>query len=395
MSEPLPPQVIQLTPPGRGAVATLLVEGDGAAGLLEGVFRAKDGRPLTDFATDRLVFGHFGIGLDSESGPGTAEEVVVRCRSPRSVEVHCHGGHAAVARIVDVLVARGGRTLGWRQWVRRHHDDPIAAEARIALADARTERTAAILLDQVHGALGGAVGRIQNALGLNNVSAAEKELDDLLARAPLGRHLVEPWRVVLAGRPNVGKSSLINALVGYGRAIVHHAPGTTRDVVTAATAIDGWPVELSDTAGLGQGDHPLERAGVERAEAALATADLVVLVFDSARRCSDADRALLESRPSAVVVWNKCDLPPARGGRPPGLAVSALRGDGIAELVRRIADRLAPHPPPPGSAVPFTSDQIADLRSAAVALARDDVAAARCSTAALGCVRANIRPTRS
>ena len=194
--------------------------------------------------------------------------------------------------------------------------------------------------------------------------------------AALGRHLVEPWRVVLAGRPNVGKSSLINALVGYGRAIVHHTPGTTRDVVTAVTAIDGWPVELSDTAGLGQSDHPLERAGVERAEAALATADLVVLVFDAAQCRSDADRALRERLPSSVVVWNKCDLPPARGERPPGLAVSALRGDGIAELVRRIADRLVPHPPPPGSAVPFPPDQIAYLRFASVALARDDVAAA-------------------
>ena len=105
----------------------------------------------------------------------------------------------------------------------------------------------------------------------------------LLARADLGRHLVRPWSVVLAGPVNVGKSSLINALAGYGRSIVHHAPGTTRDAVTAATAIDGWPVELCDTAGLRPAATPVERAGIERAQERLAQADLAVLVFDRER----------------------------------------------------------------------------------------------------------------
>ena len=118
------------------------------------------------------------------------------------------------------------------------------------MADARTERTAAILLDQYHGALGRELEEIRQANDRGETSLARRRIDDLLARAELGRHLTRSWSVVLAGRPNVGKSSLLNALAGYDRAIVHPTPGTTRDAVTFATAIDGLPVELCDTAGL-------------------------------------------------------------------------------------------------------------------------------------------------
>jgi len=344
-------RLVQLTPPGRGAVATLLVEGPGAADLVEAQFRAKSGRSLTAHPEDRLVFGHF----QSDSG----EEVVVRRRGQDAVELHCHGGWAAVAMIRDRLERLGCRTIGWQSWVAADDRDPLVSAARIALADARTLRTAAILLDQYHGALRRELGEIEAALGRNDEAQATARIDALLARAELGRHLVRPWQVVLAGRPNVGKSSLVNALLGYTRAIVHHEPGTTRDAVGAATAIDGWPLQLSDTAGLHAGDDPVERAGMELARKKLATADLVVLVFDSAETWSESDRTLLQSRPDALVVHNKSDLPPPPGWRPPGVATSALTGDGVEALARAIADRLVPHPPPPGAAVPLDEEQAA------------------------------------
>ncbi|NQT16257.1 MAG: 50S ribosome-binding GTPase, partial [Planctomycetes bacterium] len=245
------------------------------------------------------------------------------------------------------------------------------------VADARTERTAAVLLDQHHGALRRALEGIQRELRAGPTAAALRELHTLLARADVGRHLVRPWRVILAGLPNVGKSSLINALVGHERAIVHPTAGTTRDVVSAATAINGWPVELADTAGLRESEHRLERAAVELARQESASADLALLVFDSSRPWSEADQTLVEGRPDGLVIHNKCDLPACSDRRRPnGLSTSALAGRGIENLLQAIVDRLVPDPPSPGAAVPFTADQIERIEAAAGASEHNDVPAA-------------------
>jgi tRNA modification GTPase len=164
----------------------------------------------------------------------------------------------------------------------------------------------------------------------------------------------------------VGKSSLINALLGYGRSIVHPTAGTTRDVVTARTAVDGWPVLLADTAGLGAGGDALERAGIDLARGQLVQADLVLLVFDMSVPWSADDEGLLAAWPGALVVHNKSDAAIApvasEPARPAGLAVSALARQGLDVLVRQMADRLVPHPPPPGAAVPFTPQQVETLQ---------------------------------
>jgi len=340
-----------------------LVEGPTALDVVAARFRAKSGRRLTAEATDRLLFGRFGP-KSGEDGPG--EELVVRCRHDRSVELHCHGGHATVAMVEALLVEQGCKTVAWQDWIAGRHEDPITAAAHLALAEARTERTAAILLDQYGGALRHAIDQIEEAHRHGDAALARSRAEALLGRADLGRHLTRPWRVMLAGRPNVGKSSLINALVGYRRAIVHDKPGTTRDVVTATTAVDGWPVELSDTAGLCSTDDAIERAGIARAREELRRADLVILVFDAGRDWSEADQILLESarpesKPERLVVHNKCDLPPTVGTRPPGLSTSATTGTGIESLVQTIAAHLVPDPPKPGMAVPFTAEQIQQI----------------------------------
>ena len=373
MSKSQPPRVVRLTPPGRGAIATVLVDGPGAIRLVEAMFHPKSGRSLASCPTDRPILGHFLSGSQpglSGSQPGLSgsqpgEEVMVRRRSEASVELHCHGGYASVAAIEEALIEQGGHATGWQDWAAGHEPDPIAARARVALADARTERTATVLLDQYHGALRRAVAAVLASLRTGDLASAGGQLDALLVRAPLGRHLVEPWRVTLAGGANVGKSSLINALVGYCRAIVDPKPGTTRDVVTATTALDGWPVEFSDTAGLRFSDQPVERAGIELARRRLAAADLVVLVFDFARRWSGTDAKLVQSQPGALVVHNKCDL--AGQDEPPraeGLSTSALTGHGIEDLLRLIAGRLVPRPPASGTAVPFTAVQVRQLQAA-------------------------------
>jgi tRNA modification GTPase len=341
-----------LTPPGRGAVAVIAVEGKLALAVVEKNFQAKS-KGLAERALNSIAYGRWGAE--------PAEDVVVCRRNERLIEIHCHGGVAAVSRILGDLTAAGEATETWQASIARHEASAIRAAARVALAQAVTERTAMILLDQYHGALENAVESVLNDLGRNQLDAAKDQLDAILNYASLGLHLTQPWKVVIAGPPNVGKSSLINALLGYERAIVFDQPGTTRDVVTAHTALDGWPVQLADTAGLRASDDELESAGVERAIAQAAAAECLLLVFDASDTWVAENDRLIESWPRALVVHNKCDLiaPTVEG-----LRVSALTGAGIPELIQAIVERLVPAVPRPGKAVPFAAAQVDALRTA-------------------------------
>ncbi|MEK6237798.1 MAG: GTP-binding protein [Planctomycetales bacterium] len=232
----------------------------------------------------------------------------------------------------------------------------------IALAKARTERAAGILLDQQQGTLRRELEQIQQEASEGKTESARARTHALLDRARLGLRLTEPFRVALAGRPNVGKSSLVNAWLGYERSIVFDQPGTTRDVVAATASVDGWLIELSDTAGLRETRDPLEAAGARLTERRLESVDLVVLILDAAEPPTPEDQALLAAWPDALRVANKCDLPAADASRISGsIPVSALTGEGMDALLRAVSLRLVPEPPSPGAAVPFTVGQAEDL----------------------------------
>ncbi len=290
-----------LTPPGRGAVAVIAVEGPDALRFVSQFFQPASQRPLAHRKIGAIVYGRWSDASDGTAAGMVGEDVIVCRRNETSIEVHCHGGVAASERIVGDLTEVGATAEKWTTWVERHEASRIRAAARIALAHCKTQKTATLLLDQYNGALQRELQRIVDQLQQvqsTPTAGAGKIGDDcrhaivqLLARAAIGLHLTEPWQVVIAGPPNVGKSSLINAILGYQRAIVFDQPGTTRDVVTALTALDGWPIEFSDTAGLRE--HRSARVGRHGARPAAGPARRSVA---PAVRC---DPALVHRVPAA------------------------------------------------------------------------------------------------
>lgn len=348
-----------LTPNGRGAVATIRLQGDWSALETSGVFRTARGLIASASPIGRVLLAHWG--------PPPGEDVVL-CRIDQHVlEVHCHGGQAAVARILADAAAAGAEVRTARELVEQS-TGLFEAECLDALSRACTLRTAEILLEQASGTLRDRVQRLIDSRDLT-------KLDDILQWADFGRHLTAPWRVVLTGTPNVGKSSLINRLVGFERSIVNPTPGTTRDVVTAETALDGWPVSFEDTAGLRSGASALEQEGIARARARLGQADLVVIVFDVSQGLSEIDDALCAQYPDALLVGNKCDLAPTDAQTPPlAMNVSCITGFGLEILTEAIVDRLVPRVPESGMAVPVSERQIRLLQAA---LANNDIAPLR------------------
>jgi tRNA modification GTPase len=360
------------TPPGRGAIATIRVSVEWAAWQpLDALpFQAANRRPLSAQPVGRIVFGRWGAALE--------EDVVVCAVDRQSLEIHCHGGKVAAERILRDLANAGCHVVGWSEALRAT-ESPLRAEILGELCRATTLQTAGILWEQANGLFESSLRALVSSAPAD-FSAAAAPIRDWLTWADFGLHLTQPWRVAMAGRPNVGKSSLINAILGYTRSVVFDQPGTTRDVVSALTAIDGWPIEISDTAGLRESIDPIESAGVKRARATLAAADLAIVLIDVSQPVTHADRMILAEHPRSVVVAHKCDLAPYEGTDRWGaeesagwLRVSSKTGEGLDALVAAISRRLVPRVPPPDVLVPITERQGGLLRRALDAADRSDV----------------------
>ncbi len=235
--------VSRLTAEGRGAIAVLRIWGPKALEVADAVFRPHRGARLAETRRGQLRIGRIGRGLGDEV------VAVVLDGDPPAVEVQCHGGAAAIALVVEAFQAAGATSADSRQLAERHSDDPFAHDALDDLARAPTVPTAEILLDQAEGALCRELVLLGQSI-TDEPDRALAQIARLIGHARVGLRLLDGWRVVIAGRPNVGKSRLFNALVGYTRAIVDPTPGTTRDVVSVRAVFGGWPVNLADTAGL-------------------------------------------------------------------------------------------------------------------------------------------------
>ena len=367
--------VALLTPPGMGAIATVAVRGSAAWSIAHRLFQRMNGQPLPEHPQA----GQFWYG---RVGGERGDEVVLAVRRVEPevwTEYHCHGGKLVTAWLLKMLQEANCSEIGWSQFLAVTDATEKDPGALPFLVEARTLRTASILLDQYQGAYRRVVREALTALQQNDIPRAQTILTELLRYADIGLHLTRPWHIAIAGAPNAGKSSLINALAGYQRSVVAPIPGTTRDVVTTTVAFDGWPVELSDTAGLRVAADTLEQAGIARARQALAEADLCLWLIDitgempPAREEFAAENGLPVER--IFPVLNKIDQPPAWDNLrfKDAVRIAALHGTGIDELIRRFMQRLVPDDVPPGAAVPYSPEQIRYLQQALAALAGGEI----------------------
>lgn len=339
-----PTIVARLSPPGKSAIACLGIVGPRGWEVVRTLFRRVKNKPLPEAPNVPAVyFGSFG---DPALG---SDEVILYVRSSSNLEVHCHGGVEVVRLLEATLAARDVQPAAPQAWAEAVHGSERAAMLDI-VSRCPTLRTAAIALDQLHGAFGQAIAAIETMRAAGDIAGSEARRQRLLALAPVGEHLTRPWTVAIAGAPNVGKSSLVNALAGYTRSIVSPTPGTTRDVVATTLAFDGWPVELLDTAGLRDTADPLESAGVQLATAAHAEADLVVWVIDATAPTNELPPE------GALVVINKVDCVVGSDG-PGAIRTSAVTNAGIDDLMGEMVRRLIPHAPERGEAIPITPGQ--------------------------------------
>ena len=359
------PIVALATPPGRSALAVVRLSGLGAFQIAARVIEGFEAPPDAPARTARLAAFRTADGEPIDRGiyivyPGPASYT-----GDDLVELSCHGGMLVPVRLVSALQAAGARPAAPGEFTRRAvlngKLDLVQAEAVGDLIDAVAPSQGRAALRQLEGGLSRRIEALRESLveahallgyeidfpgeddgpvPPERIAAALEDaagrIGRLIATAPAGERLREGALLVLAGRPNAGKSSLFNALLGSERAIVTEVPGTTRDAIEAQTDFLGWPVRLVDTAGLWESAERIDRMGVEMSRRYLDAADLVVLCVESGRPVGSDELAVAENA-ETLRVRTKSDLAPAETGE---LAVSVVTGAGLAELRREAAERL-------------------------------------------------------
>lgn len=370
------------TPLGESGIGIVRISGEKAIELARKVFIPAKKKEWWRDSGYRLVYGHV---VDPETNEVIDEVLLGLMRGPHSftredvVELNCHGGVAPLRKTLETVLRHGARLAEPGEFSRRAflngRIDLAQAEAICDLVRARTDAQLKLAVSQLKGKLSEKImflqDQITDLLAMceavidfpedveetprsvleDSLSGLIKEVDSLITSAGQGKIYREGAFVVIAGRPNVGKSSLLNTLLRERRAIVTEIPGTTRDVIEEVVNIKGVPVRLADTAGLRSTTNPVEIIGVEKAKELLDLADLVLVLIDATAGLTGEDREILaqvESK-NAVYLVNKVDLTGGEevkeqlremaGGRPV-LKISALTGEGIEALEEAIFEQV-------------------------------------------------------
>ena len=391
----------------RSAIGIIRISGQGSLEVADRVFRPGGGKRMSQAEPGKLTYGQL---------IGAGGEVIDRCmcvifRAPHSytgedsAEFQCHGSPVVLSAALEAIFAQGGRQAGPGEFTKRAFlngkMDLTGAEAVIDLIDAQTAEAAKNAAAQ----LGGAVIQKTQAVYSRLLDMAshfdavvdwpDEDIEDfqaenyaqelrrsadtlrgLLDTFSRGRVLKEGVSCAIAGRPNVGKSSLMNAILGFDRAIVTSEPGTTRDTLEERAVLGGVLVRLTDTAGIRDADSEAERQGVERAKAAAENAMLTIGVFDGSQELTQDDMSTLElirGAQRAIAVINKTDLPAKidagslTGFEGPVIYVSAKNSQGIDRLGDAVGDMFRGEPVPPGEIL-TNARQAGEIRRALEAI---------------------------
>jgi tRNA modification GTPase len=373
------------TPPGEGGVAIVRVSGPDAERIAGEIFCRMGGKN-GELRSHTL---HHGTISDKKTGVGLDEALLVLMRKPHSytgedvVEIHCHGGPFLTRRLLQLVLSHGARHAEPGEFTKRAflngRLDLAQAEAVLDLIQARTETGMKLAVQQMHGGLSKWVADLREELldilaqieaGIDfpeediellhkhelvaKIEGLNKRISEILASYEWGRLFREGAKVCIAGRPNVGKSSLLNALLGAERVIVTPEPGTTRDVIEESINLGGLPIVLWDTAGIRETDNPVEKIGVEFSRRHIEAADATMLVVDGASTHSVEDESLLRAArgKKGLVVVNKNDLPQqldlswlAEVARDKAIvSISAKEGKGMDRLKNALRELLLDMP---------------------------------------------------
>ncbi len=348
------------TPIGEGGIGVIHVSGPDSLEIVNAVFKGKKLKDLRKAESKKLYYG------DIHSNSSTVDEVIVNVLREQDsftgedmVEVNCHGGILAVKKTLECVVSAGAMEVHWKELAARPLSnkkiDLIQEEALLGIPKAKTKLGVKVLLDQYNGALSSfiqeTVEQIEkcenNRELLNDINS---KLREILTTASFGCAITSPQKLIITGKPNAGKSTLINALLKEDRLITHEEPGTTRDAIDEMISIDNIPLTIIDTAGIRETDHEVEKLGVLESKKQLRDADKIIIVFDSSKPVEKEDREIVkfieelelqntDKNVSIFPVLNKADLPGKLDLKTvegktfePMCQVSALNGDGLSTL---------------------------------------------------------------